>query len=170
MSPSQALLWGLSKPWGFWPRSNAGRRGSPQINAEWGCGSREQKRQEKPERLSVRAEKVQSGQDKGGEQPWNFLVALFRYLKYHITMSNYSSFLPKGHCWVPVCNSLCGVGIYIMQNRKSWYSSSNITSEPDLLYVGLAASKGVANLLCGLDSEVFSTHFSLIVNTSHEAG
>lgn len=139
--PSWALLWGLSKASkGFCPRRKAGRSGSPQISAEWGCGSRDQKMAGEA-MFSVRAEKVQSGQYEGSEQPWNFLVAVSAYLKCHITMSNYSSFTLTGHCWQPVCSSLCGVGVHITETRASWCSSSNITSEPDSLHAGSAASK-----------------------------
>lgn len=64
-------------------------------------------------RLSVRAE-VQSSQYKGGEQPWNFLMALSAYLlKYHITMSNYSSFTP-----------VCAWDTSLQQLLWGWHSLS----------------------------------------------
>lgn len=99
-------------------------------------------------------------------------MALSAYLKYI-----YQSQLLHTHgtLLVPVCNTLCGVGIHLTGTRKFWYRTPSLLNQTQCVQVlqlqkALAVSKSVVNLLCDLDSEAFSTHFSLIVNTSYKAG
>lgn len=105
----------------------------------------------------MRAEKVQSGQYKDCKLSYGSFCISSQMPHDH----QLQQLPPVMYAWDAVCvpahNSLCGVSVRITETRRSWYSSSNITSEPDSLCPGscslqkaLAVSKDVAGPVCDL--------------------